>query len=128
MEALLFVGALIGLSILAFVPETIEDHLMLKKAHTVFVKGNTLKFYKKKSNVFDTYECTNTYTILGTKGDYVCLKDVETGEENEKYISLICKYSVRCEVLAGDKIVALFQGMEQKFYEFKPEEINPNCN
>lgn len=128
MEVLLFIGALIGLSILAFVPETIEDHVMLKRAHTVFVKGNIVKFYKKKSNVFDTYECTNTYTILGTKGDYVCLKDVETGEETEKLISIICKYSDRCEVLNGDKIVALFHYLEQKFYEFKPEEINPNCN
>ena len=86
------------------------------------------KSYYQEIDVFDTYECINTYTILGTKGDYVCLKDVETGEETEKLISIICKYSDRCEVLNGDKIIALFHYLEQKFYEFKPEEINPNCN
>lgn len=130
MDGLIIVGVLLICSALAFFPGVIEDKILLKKAHTVFIKGNIVKFYKKKSNVFDTYDCIATYIVLGTKGDYVCLKDIETGEEHEKFISLICKYSDRCEVFCGDQLVALFQEYEQNFYENDKikEIINPNCN
>ena len=119
---------MVCLGLLAFVPETIEDSIMLKKAHRVFVKGNTVKRYKKKSNVFDTHECMGVYTIIGVKGDYVCLKNIETGEATEFLISILCKYSDRCEVFSGDTMVALFQYRDQKFYKTEIREINPNCN
>ena len=106
---------------------SILDESDKKKMYKVLIPGNTVKTYRKTSNVFDTMELLAEYEILGAKNGYVRMRNKKTGEEYEEIMDFIYNCSTRFEVYdPSGKLVALFSGYTREFYLTK-KLPNENC-
>jgi len=126
MELFLFFMAMLS-PVLIVLVASILDESDKKKMYKVLIPGNTVKTYRKTSNVFDTMELLAEYEILGAKNGYVRMRNKKTGEEYEEIMDFIYNCSTRFEVYdPSGKLVALFSGYTREFYLTK-KLPNENC-
>lgn len=127
MESFIILMALLSPVLIIVLVGAIPDEIKKEKMYKVLIPGNTVKTYRKTSNVFDTMELLAEYEILGAKNGYVRMRNKKTGEEYEEIMDFIYNCSTRFEVYdPSGKLVALFSGYTREFYLTK-KLPNENC-